>query len=71
MTVADQVLAAQGHNHVKRVWHLTKHVVAADRLAGSIEELAACARRFLDSVKPPAFLLEADPFLMYYFLSPA
>ena len=36
-----------------------KDNVAANRLAGSIEDLAACAGRFLDGVKPRTARLEA------------
>ncbi len=44
--------SAHKHNPVERVWRSMKDSVAANRLAGSIEELAACACRFLDGVKP-------------------
>ncbi len=38
--------AAHDANPVERIWGLMKHDVAANRLAGSIEELTAVARRF-------------------------
>ena len=50
---------AHKHNPVERVWRSMKDNVAANRLAGSIEELAACAGRFLDGVNPHASPLEA------------
>jgi len=43
-----------GHeaNPVERIWGLMKSAVAADRLAGSIDELAAAARRFFTELAP-------------------
>jgi hypothetical protein len=38
--------AAHEVNPVERIWGLMKDDVAANRLAGSIEELTAKARRF-------------------------
>ena len=38
--------AAHEVNPVERIWGLMKVAVAADRLAGSIEELTVAARRF-------------------------
>jgi transposase len=38
--------AAHDANPVERIWGLMKDAVAANRLAGSIEDLAAAARRF-------------------------
>jgi transposase len=39
-------------NPVERIWGLMKGAVAADRLAGSIEELAVAARRFFAEMAP-------------------
>lgn len=44
--------AAHEVNPVERIWGLMKSAVAADRLAGSIEELAAAARRFFADLAP-------------------
>jgi transposase len=44
--------AAHAANPVERIWGLMKAAVAADRLAGSIEELAAAARRFFADLAP-------------------
>lgn len=44
--------AAHEVNPVERIWGLMKSAVAADRLAGSIEELAAAARRFFAILAP-------------------
>lgn len=44
--------AAHQLNPVERIWGLMKSAVAADRLAGSIEELAASARRFFTELTP-------------------
>jgi hypothetical protein len=44
--------AAHEVNPVERIWGLMKGAVAADRLAGSIEELAAAARRFFADPAP-------------------
>ncbi len=44
--------AAHEVNPVERIWGLMKSAVAADRLAGSIEELAAAARRFFAELAP-------------------
>lgn len=44
--------AAHEVNPVERIWGLMKGAVAADRLAGSIEELAAAARRFFAEMAP-------------------
>ena len=44
--------AAHEVNPVERIWGLMKSAVAADRLAGSIEELAAAARRFFAELPP-------------------
>jgi len=42
--------AAHDANPVERLWGLMKDAVAANRLAGSIEELVAVARRFFADV---------------------
>ena len=39
--------AAHGENPVKRVWGLMKDAVAANRLAGSMEDVGRAATRFL------------------------
>lgn len=44
--------AAHEANPVERIWGLMKSAVAADRLAGSIDELAAAARRFFADLAP-------------------
>jgi transposase len=44
--------AAHAVNPVERIWGLMKSAVAADRLSGSIEELAAAARRFFADLAP-------------------
>jgi transposase len=44
--------AAHETNPVERIWGLMKSAVAADRLAGSIEELTAAARRFFTDLAP-------------------
>ena len=44
--------AAHEVNPVERIWGLMKGAVAADRLAGSIEELTAAARRFFAELAP-------------------
>jgi transposase len=44
--------AAHEANPVERIWGLMKSAVAADRLAGSSEELAAAARRFFTELAP-------------------
>jgi hypothetical protein len=44
--------AAHEVNPVERIWGLMKSAVAADRLAGSIEELTAAARRFFSDLAP-------------------
>jgi transposase len=44
--------AAHEVNPVERIWGLMKAAVAADRLAGSIEELTAAARRFFAELAP-------------------
>lgn len=44
--------AAHEANPVERIWGLMKAAVAADRLAGSIEELAVAARRFFADLAP-------------------
>jgi transposase len=44
--------AAHEVNPVERIWGLMKSAVAADRLAGSIEELTAAARRFFAELAP-------------------
>ncbi len=51
--------SAHKHNPVERVWRSMKDNVAANRLAGSIDELTDCAARFLDAVKPHHSHLEA------------
>lgn len=51
--------SAHKHNPVERVWRSMKDNVAANRLAGSIEELVACAGRFLDGVRSHPAPLEA------------
>ncbi len=49
--------AAHDANPVERIWGLMKDEVAANRLAGSIEELTAAAHRFFaDLVAPPVSL---------------
>jgi hypothetical protein len=40
-------------NPVEHIWGLLKGVAAADRLVGSIEELAGAARRFFADLAPP------------------
>jgi len=49
--------AAHEANPVERIWGLMKSAVAADRLAGSIDELAAVARRFFSDLAPHPVLL--------------
>jgi transposase len=44
--------AAHEAKPVERIWGLMKAAVAADRLAGSIEELTAAARRFFAELAP-------------------
>lgn len=44
--------AAHEVNPVERIWGLMKSAVAADRLAGSIEELTAAARSFFADLAP-------------------
>jgi len=44
--------AAHEVNPVERIWGLMKSAVAADRLAGRIEDLAAAARRFFAELAP-------------------
>lgn len=44
--------AAHEVNPVERIWGLMKGAVAADRLAGSIEELTVAARRFFAEMAP-------------------
>jgi len=44
--------AAHETNPVERIWGLMKSAVAADRLAGSIDELTASARRFFTDLAP-------------------
>ncbi len=44
--------SAHKHNPVERVWGRMKDTVAANRLAGSIEELTAYARRFFTDLTP-------------------
>src|SRR5262249_34955629 len=44
--------AAHEANPVERLWGLLKDAVAANRLAGSIAELVAQARRFSEAVAP-------------------
>ncbi len=51
--------AAHKHNPVERMWGLMKDDVAANRLAGSIEELVGYARRFFTNLRPHATLQEA------------
>lgn len=51
--------AAHQHNPVERVWGLMKDTVAANRLEGSIEALAGCARRFFADLSPRPVLQEA------------
>jgi transposase len=52
--------AAHEANPVERLWGLMKDDVAANRLAGSMEELVAAARRFFGAVAPyPVALPEA------------
>jgi hypothetical protein len=49
--------AAHEVNPVERIWGLMKGAVAADRLAGSIEELTVAARRFFSDLTPHPVLL--------------
>ncbi len=55
--------AAHDANPVERIWGLMKDDVAANRLAGGIEELTAIARRFFATLTPhpvpPSFFMEA------------
>jgi transposase len=51
--------AAHEVNPVERIWGLMKSAVAADRLAGNIEELSAAARRFFSDLTPHPVLLPA------------
>ena len=44
--------AAHEHNPVERIWGLMKEKVAANRLAGSIEELTLAARDFFGDLAP-------------------
>jgi transposase len=44
--------AAHESNPAERIWGLLKDAVAANRLAGSIDELAAAARRFFRDLAP-------------------
>jgi DDE superfamily endonuclease/Winged helix-turn helix len=44
--------AAHEAHPVERIWGLMKSAVAADRLAGSMEEVAAAARRFFTELVP-------------------
>ena len=44
--------SAHEHNPIERVWGLLKDAVAANRLAGSIEELTDAARRFFADLEP-------------------
>ena len=44
--------AAHQHNPVERLWGLLKDKVAANRLAGSIDELTLAARRFCAELAP-------------------
>ncbi len=44
--------AAHQTNPVERIWGLMKSAVASDRLAGSIEDLTAAARRFFTDLAP-------------------
>lgn len=44
--------AAHAVNPVERIWGLMKGAVAADRLAGSSEELTAAARQFFADLAP-------------------
>jgi transposase len=57
--------AAHDANPVERVWGLLKGAVAANRLAGSLAELVAAARRFFRTLPPhpvsPAFLQPTAP----------
>jgi len=51
--------AAHDANPAERIWGLMKDAVAADRLAGSIDELTAAAHRFFDRLAPHPVLLPA------------
>jgi transposase len=51
--------AAHDANPAERIWGLMKDAVAANRLAGSIEELAAAARRFFAGLAPHPVTLPA------------
>jgi len=53
--------AAHDANPVERIWGLLKDAVAANRLAGSIDELTAAAHRFFDRLAPHPLLLPAPP----------
>lgn len=44
--------AAHEHNPVERIWGLLKDNVAANRLAGSIDDLTVAARRFFAALAP-------------------
>jgi len=52
--------AAHEHNPVERIWGLLKDKVAANRLAGSIDELTLAARDFFTGLAPHPVSL-ADP----------
>jgi transposase len=49
--------AAHDANPAERIWGLLKDAVAANRLAGSIDELTAAAHRFFDRLAPHPVLL--------------
>lgn len=51
--------AAHDANPAERIWGLMKDAVAANRLAGSIDELTAAAHRFFDRLAPHPVLLPA------------
>lgn len=55
--------AAHEHNPVERIWGLMKDKVAANRLAGSIDELTLTARRFFADLAPHPVSLDRPPAL--------
>lgn len=55
--------AAHEHNPVERIWGLMKEKVAANRLAGSIDELTLAARAFFGNLAPHPVSLSTPPAL--------
>ena len=51
--------AAHDANPAERIWGLLKNAVAANRLAGSIDDLTTAAHRFFDRLAPHSILLPA------------